>query len=370
MYCFRSSALAAVLGASVFGFASSPDFQVLNQSAWDAVCRVVIGNRGMGTGTVFDKVVNTRDALGNPTNYWLCILTAGHVTNGVALGNIRAGFGNQSLSGPGPGLTTPAVYKDDNPFIVNWHRDLSVFVVNVPANAFFNALVPIPVLPAIDQLGNYVDIEIDEESPFSIVGYGNTGTFFNNGPAGFTNGYRRHDGTYGVKRFVNQSVTAHGLRGGPGEPPWDPEDDGYPYPGGYCGLSIDWDLDSPTNANRVDGEGTAWGGDSGAPYLFADEMTPYSHNLYDWVSGNTLLARSKLLLGVHSGFTGTAAQGLPEEVKNWRYMDDGTGYGTSLSEGRVREWIHAQCMNGVPEPGTMLALAAGLGALIARRRRR
>lgn len=368
MSCSRLFVFVIVGASAAVSRASSPDFQVVNQAAWDAVCRVVIGNQGMGTGTVFDKIVNTRDALGNPTNYWLCILTAGHVTNGEAPGNIRAGFGNQDLTGPGPGLTSPAVYKVDNPFIVDWHRDLSVFVVNVPANAFYNALVPIRVLPAYDPLGNYDDIEIDVGSPFSIVGYGNTGTFFNNGPAGFENGYRRHDGTFGVKRFVNQTVTQHDVRGGQGNPEWDPEEEGYP--GGYCGLALDWELDGPMNAARVDGEGTAWGGDSGAPYLFDEARMPYSHDLYDWVTGNRLEARSRFLLGVHSGFSGTQAQGLPQEVKRWRYMDDGTGYGTSLSEGRVREWIHAQCMNGVPEPGTMLALAAGLGALVARRRRR
>ena len=138
----RSLALVVLGGAVSSGWAGSPDYQVANNPLLDAVCRVRIGGQGMGTGTVFKKRVATRDATGRPTQYWLCVITAGHVTLNQAPANIDIRFGNQPLVGADmtPGGT--ALFKWDNPVIQfnqtdRWPLDLSVLGVMVNANAFF-----------------------------------------------------------------------------------------------------------------------------------------------------------------------------------------------------------------------------------------
>lgn len=364
---FRTLAFVSILGSLAPAWAGTPDYQVANNSVLDAICRVRIGGQGMGTGTVFEKKVANRDALGRPTQYWLCVITAGHVTVNQAPANIDVRFGNQPLVGADntPGGT--ASFKWDNPVIQfspteEWPLDLSVLGVLVNANAFFDNLSPIPISknPVNEMLP---DNDPGNNPKFSSIGYGVTGTYFNNGPAGFEQGYRRQDGTFGVKRFQNQRVNAQGIR-----PPndWEPEE----YVPGiqYCGPQISFVLDGPGAANRVDGEGMPFGGDSGAPYLFGDLVRPYSTTeLYDWSNGNQLRAYSRGLWGIHSG---ARSANPPLGVRDYRFMGKTEGYGVSLTTWAVRSWVHDQCMQVVPEPGTFLVLLPAVAAVFARRRRR
>ncbi len=364
----RSLALVVLGGAVSSGWAGSPDYQVANNPLLDAVCRVRIGGQGMGTGTVFKKRVATRDATGRPTQYWLCVITAGHVTLNQAPANIDIRFGNQPLVGADmtPGGT--ALFKWDNPVIQfnqtdRWPLDLSVLGVMVNANAFFDNLAPIPIS------NNPVDEVLPNDDPtgarptFASIGYGVTGTYFNNGPAGFEQGYRRQDGTFGLKRFQNQRVLAEGIR--PANE-WEPEE----YAPGiqYCGPQISFMLDGPGGANRVDGEGMPFGGDSGAPYLFTDPARPYMpFELFDWTNGNRLRTKTRELWGIHSGARTVNA---PLGVREFRFMNKTEGYGVNLTPWAVRSWIHNQCMQVVPEPGTLLILLPALAAVVVRRRRR
>lgn len=320
--------------------ATAPDhLSVLGgTNAWNnlyGVVRIRDENGFEGTGSVFHKMQRG-------DNFWLCVLTADHVVRGATF--VDVGFGNEIPGGArGPEFRAQHRFLGGDAHIVDpddpekFHNpDIAVLGVRVNRDIY-------------DAANAYAlaDRHSLDRGRFSDVGYGSTGIRHVDENGNWI-GYRRVDDSYGTKRFANGRA--------------DTASANIDYGGMYHGVVFDWTFERPTNDDGFTrGFGVPFDGDSGSPY-FASRDTDI-----DIVTGQdpgpnstVVTVKTEFQIAVHHG----RPPGFPLTPK----LFGDQARATELVP-IYRDWIEEQC-SMVPEPATLAALAAGIGALAFRRRRK
>lgn len=316
---FHAIAVSAALGLSAFAAATGPSNQTaqLNREIRVLYGLDAAGNNGNfnGTGTIFDNMnINGQG--------YFCVVTADHVvsSNGTKAGalfnGLGVGFGNDSATSGLSGLKQVGnVARYGN----LGGQDVAVFAVSYGA---YNA--------ANDQFVAKLGTPLTQASgPFSEWGFGNTGDFV----AGGMNTLNQ----YGVERFQNNSFTRF-------------MNVAY---SGYAYNSIQWTF----NAQNGSGNGTSFDGDSGGAY-FNGSQQGFTISVNGKIPQN-MNAFTDYLVGVHDFGDNNA-------FKAFGFMGNG---GTPMTAG-LEAWMQKACMNAVPEPSSMLALALPVAILALRRRRK
>jgi hypothetical protein len=308
--------LAAVVSVS---HAIVPDEQLVPKGVLNQVVRVLTDG-GNGTGSVIDK--KPKMVGGQQVGWYMCILTANHVTKGASEMNVA--FNNVGNPNQGP-YDAWLVAEGRRKNIGGDRPDLAILGIETPMTNFTNALDPLTVID---------DANVSAETRFTVAGFGTTGTLVDLTGDGVSDGYLRQPGTYGNRRAANNRFDQK-VQDAWGQ--WDHK-------------AWKYDLDGPVW--DVPNEGWALPGDSGGPLLVRDavdvEFEP---------GGRSMSIFTDAIVGVVSRGD-TAGPFYP-----WGDLE----YDVRITPA-YREWIEMECM-AVPEPTTILVLAAGGLLALARRRR-
>ncbi|GBC94027.1 hypothetical protein HRbin15_02532 [bacterium HR15] len=272
----------------------------------NAVVRVLNVGIGVGTGTVIHI---KPDSTGGG---WLCVLTADHV---VGDGNTwRIGFGNLDQ---GWQYEAPIMFRGPQNPDGTW-VDLAMLGVRVPNLANLPQMeLPTPSAP----LHYYL----------TVAGFGLQGN-----PAG-PRFYDAGNNTYGVYRSGFNTIDR--------EEPGSVSTSTKSYR--FDALKYDLDFLPPNGWPPQEGEAHLFSGDSGGPSFQSTTGDPETG---DW-----------FLVGVHSYSQRTIFSNGDERASEGAISAD-------VRVGSYLDWIHQTC-ELVPEPASLLALAAGLVGLAFRRRR-
>lgn len=310
----RTTILAGLLGVSP-ALAVGPSHQTV--SAVSAVVQMRPDDSPLdttATGSVVRKVVDT-SGVG-----WLCVLTADHV---VESGYTHIGFGDGNPTGTTFG-------GDDSLLFRAPLGGADVAVVGVrygTPDAFFDSLNPLSLAPASapSRVGTV----------FSQLGYGWTGEM------DFAGSRMVTVPRAGVMGFQNNTVERVRQIASPFLP--------------YSYTALEWDFNAPGGPGAVDGEGSSFNGDSGAPYLIESAVPVVLGD------GSTINVFTRGIGAVHTYGDSTAYHG-------WLGSGDHIPGGGVAITPELADWIEAQCL-AVPAPGggLVLIVLAGVGLRRARR---
>jgi len=270
----------------------------------------VDGSRG--SGSIINKWTGANGAM------YLCILTADHVVaDHPANIAVDIGSGTNAASTFADPLLPGTMYRASGPVAApNPNADLAVFGVTFTGTVQqFNALVKLSVGVGLANAG------------FSVIGYGNTAALYNSN--GVIAGYQETAGTYGQKRFMDNTNT--GIN------------PAFSWVNGaitYTFEDYQYVLDYPGEP----GEGFTFRGDSGGPFLGAQGVI------------------SDYGMSVKTDSIGAVVSFGPVGTVPWGSIDHGCRITAPL-----QTWIGQRCA-AVPEPASIAILGLGLVALLRRRR--
>ncbi|MEM2125887.1 MAG: trypsin-like serine protease [Candidatus Methanosuratincola sp.] len=324
----RLSCMRAVLSlAAALVFAASaaivPDEQFVPKTILEAVVRIQ-GTAGNGTGSVIDKKPQY-DRFGNQIGWFLCVLTANHVVKNSQ--DLTVGFNNIGNPHGAPysaWIAAEGRFKD----LGGKSPDIAILGVKAQLNDFLNRLTPLNVID---------DTNYNPGDPFTVVGYGFTGFQQDINGDGVPDGYREVAGTYGNKRFANNTFdrkinTAWGQ--------WSHDA---------------WEYDLTGPAPGIDGEGFPLRGDSGGPLLVQSPV------------GIPIQTQPPRVINAFTrGIVGIVSDGdyFHGNFVRWNLEKERDVRITPL----YKDWIMREC-EAVPEPSSILALMTATILIVVRRRR-
>jgi hypothetical protein len=333
-----SVACGALLVFNQYAWATAPIQQTTNPTAFSTFYSVVDMTTGptsdLGTGSIIDSdIVNQ----GGQQIGYFCVLTANHVIAGGASG---IGFGYF-----GDGTNTANSFSNTYNYtnVVSGgstgKEDLSVAIVRYGVvDPFFISVQDLKLWtpPANLTLANM-------PSPFTEVGYGDTGT--PHVTAGVQDGFTPQSSS-GIQRFDNANPAsvnanaAHGI---------------------YTYTDIKWNPGPVSPGNPNLGTGSSFGGDSGGPYFMSDATAFKVNGLTD-VFGNAvgqqnINAFSNTIFAVHTFGNNNNPQLFADNIQS----------GGNLLTAADITWINNACAT-VPEPSTVVLALCGIAALAIIRR--
>jgi hypothetical protein len=316
----------AIFASATLGLGRYPFDAVIPDSLRNTVVRVTGPNANpnlvsVGTGTVFHIAYD--DPQNQNSGGWLCVLTADHVVN--LDGSWAIGFGDGNPAGnTDPALNNLTAQRRIKVWGTRNANNETIFPdVAVLGARFANRKnLPEMTLPRLAEHSPSLSNDLVQS------GYGRPGLPRLNG-ANYEYAAPNQYGTYRAgQNTIDRYVNDFELAG----------------PKNYKFLAFQGDWDRfQYGPGLTGGESYIFSGDSGGPTFVDNE------GIWD-------------LVGVHSASQRTLGE--------FEVAREGTDLWTDVDVATYRMEIERACLEVVPEPSSMIALAAGGLALLARRRRK